>query len=142
MKKYFLLTAVAVVAMTSCTTTVKTASTTDMPADLLSATVADLEISPNRITYTTTPSKAIVRAGMGNVKRAVIMEALQANDKNADILVEPEFVISQKNCVLWKKITSVTVSGRPAKYKGFHSLNDSVWCNPAFRATYKNKVKK
>jgi hypothetical protein len=109
---------------------------------LLSATVADLEISPNRITYTTTPSKAIVRAGMGNVKRAVIMEALQANDKNADILVEPEFVISQKNCVLWKKITSVTVSGRPAKYKGFHSLNDSVWCNPAFRATYKNKVKK
>ena len=142
MKKYFIFAAIAAMVMTSCTTTIKTASTTDLPADLLSATVADLEVSPNRIVYTTTPSKEIQRAGLGNVKRAAIMEALQANDKNADILVEPEFVISMKNCFFYKKVTSITVTGRPAKYKGFHSLDDSVWCNPAFRANYKNKVRK
>ena len=142
MKKNLFLAAVAVIAMVSCTTTVKTAKTTDVPADLLSATVADLEISPNRISYTMSPSKEIQRAGLGNVKRAAIMEALQANDKNADILVEPEFVISMKNNFFTKRVTSVTVTGRPAKYKGYHSLNDSVWCDPVFRGTYRNTVRK
>lgn len=142
MKKYLFLAAVAVMAITSCTTTTKTAKTTDMPADVLSATVADLEVSPNRISYTMTPSKEVQRAGLGNVKRAAIMEALQANDKNADILVEPEFVISMKNNFFTKKVTSVTVTGRPAKYKGYRSLGDDVWCNSVFRGTYKNKVQK
>ncbi len=142
MKKTLFLAVAAAMAMVSCTTTVKTASTTDMPADILSATVADLDVAQNRITYTTTPSKEVQRAGLGNVKRAAIMEALQKSDANADILVEPEFVISMKNCFFYKKVTSITVTGRPAKYKNYHSLNDSVWCNPAFRVTYVNKVKK
>ncbi len=134
--------AAVAISIVSCTTTVKTASTTELPADLLSATVADLEVSPTRITYTMTPSKEIQRGGIGNAKRAAIMEALEKYDKDADILVEPEFVISVQNNFFFKNINSITVTGRPAKYKGYHSLNDSVWCNPVFRGTYKNKIRK
>lgn len=142
MKKNLFLTAVAAIALASCTTTIKTASTTDLPASLLSATVADLDVSAQRVVYTCTPSKEVQRAGLGNMKRAAIMEALQKFDKNADLLVEPEFVISMKNNFFTKKVTSITVSGRPATYKGFHSLKDDVWCDPIFRGGYRNQVKK
>ncbi len=132
---------VAVLAMVSCTTITKTAKTADMPASFYQATAADLEVAPERITYTMTPSAEVRRGGLDNVKRAAMQEALIKNG-NADILVEPEFVISrQKRFILPPVITSVTVSGRPAKYKGFRSLNDSVWCNPIFRSGYKNDVK-
>jgi hypothetical protein len=35
-----------------------------------------------------------------------------------------------------RNIDYIIVSGRPATFKNFHSLNDSVWCNPAFRFNY------
>ena len=139
MKKVFFLLG-CVLAMSSCTTIVKTASEAAMPASLYSATVADLEVAPERITYTMTPSKALQRGGFGNVKKAVENEALTKNG-NADILVEPEFVITQTRYLFRKKIASITVTGRPAKYTNFHSLNDSIWCNRVFRAGYKNDVK-
>ena len=142
MKKNLFFAAIAAMVITSCTTTIKTATTTELPADLLSATVADLDVSSTRISYTMTPSKEVARAGLGNAKRAAIMEALQKYNKDADILVEPEFVVSMKNNFFSKKITSITVTGRPAKYKGFHSLSDNVWCDPTFRASYKNKIRK
>ncbi|MDE6159473.1 MAG: hypothetical protein K2F69_05195 [Bacteroidaceae bacterium] len=139
MKKFFLL-STGVLALASCTTITKTASDVDVPSSLYSATVADLEVSPERVTYTMTPSKEIQRGGLANVKRAVESEALTKNG-NADILVEPEYIISQKKGLFSKKITSITVTGRPAKYANFHSLSDSVWCNDVFRAGYKNSVK-
>lgn len=121
---------------TSCTTITKTATTEKLPAAFYNATVADLDVAPERIYYTMTPTKAIQRAGLGlgNVKQAAVNEALQKNG-NADILVEPEFVIVQKKRLFCRnKVLQITVSGRPAKYTGFHSLNDSVWCNPVFRS--------
>ncbi|MDE5986588.1 MAG: hypothetical protein K2H16_04820 [Prevotella sp.] len=125
----------------SCTTVVKTASTADARASLLSATVADLEVSPERVTVTTAPSKAIQRAGISNVKHDAERKALTQGGKDYDVLVDAEYIIEKTNYVFYKKIKSVTVSGRPARYKNFHSLNDSVWCNPVFRATYVNAVK-
>lgn len=139
MKKIFLVLGVAI-SIASCTTITKTSSTADMPASLYSATVADLDVAPERITYTTTPSNAIQRGGLGNVKRAAENEALTKND-NADLLVEPEYIISQRRGLFRSRITSITVTGRPAKYVNFHSLNDSVWCNPAFRYKLTNNVK-
>ncbi len=134
MKKVFLAVLVVMATVTSCTTISKTARTESMPYSMYNANVADLEVGP-RITYTFAPDKKIRRGGEVNCKRAAIQEALKAGD-NADLLVEPQFVISKRKGLFGTKITSVTVTGRPAKYTKFRSLNDSVWCNPVFRGVY------
>ena len=141
MKKLLLLLGVALFTA-SCTTTVKTAKTADSSAQLLSATVADLEVSPERITYTMVPKKTIRRGGEANVKQAAEQEALLKYG-NADVLVDAEYTIAKTSYFIFgSKIASITVTGRPAKYTNFHSLNDSVWCNRAFREGYKNQTKK
>ncbi len=134
----------AIFALASCTTITKTAKTSDLPASFLSATVADLEVLPERITVTLSPvEKKIERGGLTNVKQAAIQKALQdPKAKGADLLVDAEFVVEKTNYFFWKDIYSITVSGRPAKYKNFRSLNDSVWCNPTFRAYNTNSVRK
>jgi hypothetical protein len=119
---------------------VKTAKVADTKGDLLSATVAELEVSPVRVTYTMNPEKEIQRAGLSNVKQAAIQECLAKNG-NADVLVDCEYTIEQENMFIFgKRINSITVSGHPAKFKNYHGLNDSVWCNPVFRSNYKNAV--
>lgn len=125
--------AIAALCLASCTTTKKTARTEVMPCSMYNASVADLDVSPERVVYTMIPSKALNRAGEANCKRAAVQECLSKNG-NADLLVEPMFVVS----VNGKKVTSVTVSGRPAKYKNFRSLPDGVWTDPVFRGS-KNK---
>ena len=79
------------------------------------------------------PTKAVRRGGLANVKQAAENEALAKLGGNADLLVEPEYVVEKTNYVFFKKVKSITVSGRPAKFTNFHSLNDSVWVNPVFR---------
>ena len=141
MKKGFILLGVTLLAA-SCTTTIKTAKTAEPTTQLLTATVADLEVSSERITYTMVPSRALRRGGEGNVKQAAEQAAL-AQVGNADVLVNAEYSISKKSyCIFGSKISSITVTGRPAKYTNFRSLNDSVWCNPTFRGSYKNNTKK
>lgn len=137
MKKYFFIVAVTLAAV-SCTTTTKTARTESVPYAMYNATVADLDVAPQRITYTLVPSADICRGGLGNCKEAAIKEALEKNG-NADLLVEPQFVISMKRGLFRKKVKSVTVSGRPAKYKNFRSLSDDVWTNKVFRDKNKQK---
>ena len=127
MKKIFLV-AAAVFTLASCTTE-------SVPYSMYNATVADLQVAPARITYTMRPSKQINKGGIGNVKQAVIQEALTANG-NADLLLEPQFVISHKKGPfgwLINKVTSITVTGRPATYTNFRSMDDDVWTDPVFR---------
>lgn len=130
MKKFFIFATVAL-AMASCTTMTKTARTESIPYAMYNANVADLEVGP-RVSYTLTPDKSIRRGGDSNCKKAAIQAVLEANG-NADLLVEPQFVIKKLNGIFRHKITSITVSGRPAKYKNFRSLSDSVWTDPVFR---------
>ena len=134
MKKYMLI-AVAALMAASCTTTTKTARTESVPYSMYNATVADLEVSPKRITYTMAPSKEIRSGGVANVKQAATQEALEKNG-NADLLLEPQFVLSHKKGpfgLLINKVTSITVTGRPATYKNFRSMSDDVWTDPVFR---------
>jgi hypothetical protein len=84
-----------VVLLSSCVTTTKTARTAATSSSIKNATVADLRVADHRISYTMSPSKAIQRAGLSNVKQAVIQEALTSNG-NADVMVEPEFVIEKE----------------------------------------------
>lgn len=69
------------------------------------------------------------------MKQAAIQEALSANG-NADLLLEPQFVISHKKGpfgIFINKVTSITVTGRPATYTNFRSMDDGVWTDPVFR---------
>ncbi len=146
MKKIVLLCGAIAMMAASCTTITKTSTTADVSQSLYSATVGDLDVAKERVTYTMTPSKAIRRGGVANVKRAAEHEALEAytkkTGKTADLLLEPEYIISKRRGFCGTKVTSITVTGRPAAYTNFHSLNDSVWCNPIFRDGYKNTAKK
>lgn len=121
----------AVVLLSSCVTTTKTARTASTSATIKNATVADLRVSDKRVTYTMSPSKAIQRAGLSNVKQAAIQEALTLNG-NADVMVEPEFVIEKERLLFGSRINSITVTGRPAYYENFRTLPDSVWHKPGF----------
>jgi hypothetical protein len=131
MKKYLFILLAAMV-LASCTTTTKTARTESVPYAMYNATVADLDVAPQRIKHTIVPTNEIRKAGLANCKEACIQEALEKNG-NADLLVEPEFVYSMKRTLFGKKVISVTVTGRPAKYKNFRSLPDNVWTNEVFR---------
>ena len=118
MKKVLILVA-AIFTMTSCTTILKTAQTQDVPVLINTSTAADLDISAERVTYTLAPEKSIRKGGLQNVKEAAVQEVLQANG-NADVLVDPMYVVKKGGVM--GKIRSVTVSGRPAKYKNFRSM--------------------
>ena len=121
----------AVMLLSSCITTTKTARTAETSASIQNVTVADLKVTDRRITYTMTPSKAVQRAGLNNVKQAAIQEALTQNG-NADVMVEPEFVIEKERTLFGSRINSITVTGRPAYYQNFRTLPDSVWHKPGF----------
>lgn len=145
MKKTFGFIGLATVTLllSSCMTTVKTARTAETSAAIKNATVADLKVTDHRVTYTMNPSKSIQRGGLSNVKQAAIQEALTQNG-NADVMVEPEFVIEKERTLFGTRINSITVSGRPAYYQNFRTLNDSVWATPGFygqpNVVYVNKA--
>ena len=141
MKKILVFASFAI-ALASCTTITKTATTANVPSSLLSATVADLEIAKDRVTFEYVPSAEVRRGGVSNVKRAAEQELLETKAKGYDLIVEPQYTIYQTTALFTKKISKIVVSGRPAKYKNFHSLDDSVWCNPTFRAGYRDNTSK
>ncbi len=130
MKKIFLALSV-VFMMASCSSVTKTARTENAPYSMYNATITDLEVSPERVTYTYEPEKAIRRGGLENCKQAAINEVLAKNG-NADLLFEPQFVIAERG-LFRKKVKFVIVSGRPATYTNFRSMGDDVWTNPVFR---------
>lgn len=142
MKKIILFCGVAM-ALASCTTIKQTATTANVPSQLLTATVADLEVSPQRVSTEYFSTAEVRRGGVSNVLHAAEQKLLAEKAPGYDLLVEPEYTTERVNYFIFgSKVTKVKVSGRPAKYKNFHSLNDSVWCNPVFRATYKDNVTK
>lgn len=122
MKKVFLVVAVAALAFTSCTTTMKTASSIEVANQLNSFTKADLEVSDTRITYTFRPEKKERRGGTQNVYNHAVAAALRANG-GGDLLVAPQFETRIRTGLFGgRKIKEVTVSGYPAKYKNFRTV--------------------
>lgn len=124
--------------LTSCTTAgiFKTASTLGTASSVTSLTIADLDVSPERVTHTFYPSEDVQRGGEDNVRRAAEAEVLAAHN-NADVLVDAQFVVTKESGSLFSKpkITSVTVTGHPAHYKNFHSVPAEVWDEAIAAAT-------
>jgi hypothetical protein len=89
-------------------------------AEPVVAVFADLDVSPNKISFFYMPSGTVVNAGPQNVIDSAIREALIANG-NADVLVGLEKQIKYAGD---GTIESVTVTGYPAKYVNFRSPGD------------------
>lgn len=133
MRKSIFFSVLACILLTSCSTTnllEKTATTAKTETSIKAITIADLDVSPERVTYTMRPSDEVLRGGEENVRRAAESEVLAANG-NADVLVDAQFVITRENGSFFKpgKITSITVTGHPAHYKNFRPMPEQVWEN-------------
>ncbi len=124
MKKLFILLVVAI-AVSSCSVMKQTASEQDVNSRVIAATISDLDVADQKITYTYVPSKKIRKLGMQNCINAAISEAL-ANNGGGDVLIETQKAIIQSYGLGGKKIKSVTVCGYPAKYKNFRSVDDAT----------------
>ena len=122
MKNLSILT-IALFVLTSCSMArfTKTATYTEVGVvKPITAVMADLEVSPVKISYLYIPSKTIKVGGEDNVINCAVQEALEAND-NADVLVaiEKQIKYSDKG-----EVESVVVTGYPAKYVNFRSPGD------------------
>lgn len=137
MKSYGLM-ALAAIALTSCSTMTQTSKTAGVESSLLSATVADMKVG-DRVSAEINVDKALRRGGMSNIRHAVEAEAL-AKAGNADVLLEPQYVVEKKTGFFGSKVTKISVTGRPATYQNFRNFNDSVWSNPVFRGCVAGKL--
>ena len=131
MKKFLFLMVVAPAMLVSCsmltsapkapTKLTNTATYTPIKVtEPVVAVFADLDVSPNKISFFYIPSGTIVNAGPQNVIDSAIREALIANG-NSDVLVGLE---KQIKYAADGSIESVTVTGYPAKYVNFRSPGD------------------
>lgn len=118
MKKIFLSIFIVGMAMTSCTTVTKTATTLDVNNALNSVSTADLDISSQKISYTHKTTSKERKGGRKNVINSAVQAAIAANG-GGDVLVAPQYVVVKKSNLFGSKISSVTVDGYVAKYKNF-----------------------
>lgn len=86
----------------------------------VAAVLADLEVSPKKISYFYIPSATVVNGGVDNVVNSAVREALIEND-NADVLVALEKQIKYD---AEGRVESITVTGYPAKYVNFRNPSD------------------
>ena len=100
---------IAVLGMASCTTTLNSSKTKDFSSSAITATFADLVVSPQKITYTYTPTDDVRRGGPTNVVNTAIRKALEVNG-GGDVLVELQTTIKKSGR---RNISEVTVSGYP-----------------------------
>lgn len=117
-KDVLLLTAGIALALSSCSTTRHTAHYESVDTKVYNLTVADMDVSTARVSKTTSwnwnPLNTVSLAVEKNNTSAEILE-----EAGADVLVEPQYVVKRRGLF---RGGSVTVSGYPAKYKGFRSM--------------------
>ncbi len=130
MKKTIGIIIVSAIMLTSCQTLMQTSRNVDTGSSITSVTLADLNVSDTRESYTMSDiPKSIYKLGEENVKS--IAEAKILDKSNADILVEPRYHIEKKRGLFGRtKVTSITVSGRPASFTNFRTVEDSILFRP------------
>lgn len=123
MKKIFLIFAISVL-FASCSTQSKLINTATFSKSKattpLTVLLADLQVSPEKISYLYIPSKSVLSGGHDNVINSAVSEALIANG-NADVLVSLEHQIKYN---AENQIESILVTGYPAKYINFRSPSE------------------
>lgn len=119
MKKIFIALC-ASFALASCTTITKTATSIDVENGLTTNSMADLEISSQRVEHVYYTEARARRGGKKNLQNTAVKELLMKSG-NADVLVAPEFTFVKRRGLFGSKFKSVEVSGYPAKYKNFRN---------------------
>lgn len=123
MKKIFFV-ALATALLTACSVPTKLINTAAYSSAAVfqpsAAVIADLEVSPEKITYFMMPTKTVLAGGEENVINTAVREALLANG-NADVLVS---LNTQIKYDAQGEPESITVTGYPAKYVNFRSPSD------------------
>ena len=122
MKKVLLSIACMAMMVTSCTTVRKSATQRDVTAPVMGAVIADLEVSNQKIVYSYIPTRSVRKGGYDNCVNTAIREALSANG-NGDVLVETQEAVVEYKGLISKKIKSITLTGYPAYYKNFKSVD-------------------
>ena len=116
--KKFLLVAAAAIALTSCTTVSHTAHTEDVETQVYNLTVADMDVSKDKVSKTTswnwTPLSTV---SVEAQKEKATAELLQ--EKKADVLVEPQYIVKRRGLF---RGGEVTVTGYPATYRNFRTM--------------------
>lgn len=117
--------AFAVFGLSSCSTITNSASTQQIGSKVMSASTADLEIAPKRITYKYITEKAVRKGGYKNVINTAVMQALATC--GGDVLVDPQYSVKHVNSgIFGSKVAEVIVTGYPARYKNFQSISKDV----------------
>ncbi len=88
------------------------------------ATMASLDISKKRITYTYTPTIADAKIlSEAELVQNAIFKALEANG-NADVLVQVNSMVHMQKGLFGSRVKSITVSGYPAYYVDFREPSE------------------
>ena len=87
--------------------------------------IADLNVSPKKITFHLLPSTALLKTSTENIIKAAVKEALKVNG-DADVLIGMEYQIKHD---AEGDIESVTVTGYPATYVNFRHPSETLWLN-------------
>lgn len=104
--------------MASCSSVRHTSDTVNVNNTVTSFTVADLKVTPYKVSKTTkwnyNPFKSVsVAIIKGNT------EALLLDESQADVLLEPQYIVEKRGFL---RGGSVTVIGYPAKFENFHKM--------------------
>ena len=103
----------------SCNTfRTSTVTTKNVESALNSSTTAELNVSPQKISYTYYPKKLDRKAGLNHIVQNATAGALKEYG-NADVLVERQYETVFKNKLFGKKIKYVIITGYPATYENF-----------------------
>lgn len=103
---------------TSCSVAMLTNSATQEKP--ITAVVADLDVSPTKITKIYRPTTNVINGGYDNVVNTAIREALYENG-DADVLVGLE---TQAKFNADGRVESIIITGYPAKYVNFRNASD------------------
>lgn len=106
---------------TSCSTIQNTAHTEDVATRIVNLTMADIEVSADKATSTTSWSwNPFNTVSTKEIKENASAQLLR--EHNADVLVEPQYEVMRRGLF---RGGSVTVTGYPATYKGFRPMNET-----------------
>jgi hypothetical protein len=127
-KSYLFLLILFIVGLSSCKSARSTATYQDPTNILRTVTIADLDVSETRISYTYKPTYAVRLGGNQNVIKTAVYEALKVHG-SGDILIGLEYTTVSRWTILpfLSPIREITVTGRPARYTNFHSLPEKIW---------------
>lgn len=118
MKYKALLIIISAILFASCSSIKHTAATSPVETAVVSFTVADLKVNPEKISKTTSwDFNPFKRVSVETIKTNTTAKMLE--ESNADVLLEPEYIIEHRGFL---RGGSVTVIGFPANYTNFHKM--------------------